>query len=174
MRYLSVMLLVSLALIAGCQKSSQIEEEIKKEPAAVSAIWECGGKKSWKFTFAEDGTIPEVKRGDGLLMVLSEGGKKINIGPNMSIEYIYGPCTWQYDEEKGVMKVDVIINNVNIKGSSEEINCTLFDSFEGRVSDDGNTWTAEWKSKEEYDVPERDNFKEGRRLIFKKVSEVEK
>lgn len=137
---LSLLLIVN---VSGCttQKS---DESSQMHQNNYFGTWQ-NDEVGWSFQFEPGGTISHVDRWDGLVMDLSLGGVTIE-APNdqMFASYVYGPCTWHFDENSNYLRATVTIEDLYVSVKGAGLSCKMIDSFEGPVSENGLVWTAFW------------------------------
>ena len=136
---------VILSSLAGCQKGSPADTE--KPKMSLAGVWS-EMEHDWVIKMADDGTISEVYRSDGLHMDLSVKGVQQEMqDENLFIQYIYGKCWWTYDQNTRILKATVTIDNFYVSAGEAELNCAIIDEFEGPVAEDGSTWKPQWTTK---------------------------
>ncbi len=173
--FILLVLFGSVLLLGGCQKNdiSKADNSIESNEELVSSIidiWQ-GRGTGWVIHMAADGNIPEVYRPEGLHMDLSTGGiEKGSANKEISVRYIYGDCFWSYDSKTNNLKVTVTLNNYYVNANGVELDCGMVDEFEGPLSSDKMTWTANWKTIiTMFGKNKSEQVSTGRTLIFDKI-----
>ena len=59
---------------------------------------------------------------------------------------ILGDVSTEYDSETRILKVAVMTSHYKIVNPTGELNGRIEDYFEGPITEDGQTWNAEWRS----------------------------
>ena len=152
-------------VFTGCQPGNV--RKIDYSP--IVGTWQTEGQGNpWKFVLQEDGRIFEVYRSDGLHMNLAEGGVQMELLEDVYVHYIYGPCTWTYNQDTNILKVTVIIDDFYIKAQDSELTCQVIDEFEAPLSEGSKSWRAVWKTTTKFNTPGPDEIVNGGTLTFKK------
>ncbi len=157
MRNLVVIIILSVVVLSGCSRSvSEVDDKSAAETRDC-VVWQSQGvAKPWRLVCQPDGSISEALQATGLHMILAEGGKKMEMGPSAFAHYMYGPCTWSYDQETNRLKAVVTIDDFYVQAHQSEISIMIIDELEGPLSEDGTRWNASWNRIERY----RNPFKE--------------
>jgi len=148
---------ISLLLLAGCQDGNEgnkaIDVIIKgggKFPQFLVGRWRADNA-GWEFVFEPGGTISSAVIDNGMLRVnpservatipLKDGGVGI---------YELGQWTVQYSPESRELSVEIVVDHFHLDMLSYGLTGQTDDLFVGRVSEDLQTWTAEWSTFPEY------------------------
>lgn len=138
-------------------------------PPELVGVWR-GYGNGWEIHFAKDGSISEVLRVEGLRMDLSEEfTEKASHNNEIYVRYTYGDCFWSYDGETSILKATVTLDNYYANVKETLLSCVMVDEFEGQVSEDKMTWTANWKTVTTFDNGKPDQISTDRILIFNKL-----
>ena len=173
-RLLVLVCCVFLFLFSGCQqndifKASDSVESGEESVSPVIDIWR-GQGNGWVIYLGADGNIPEVYRIEGLHMDLSEKGvQEESPDKELFVGYTYGNCFWSYDSEMNNLKATVTLDNYYVNAGGAELSCGMVDEFEGPVSSDKKTWTANWTTITTFDANIPEQISTGRILIFNKT-----
>ncbi len=171
--FLSTIYFICIVLISGCQQNdiSKITNpiEISEDTVSFAGVWS-GQGSDWVIHIGVDGNIPEVHRAGGLHMDLSvEGIKNESPDKQLFVQYIYGDCFWSYNTETNNLKATVTLDNYYMDIGGIEVSYAMVDEFEGPVSSDKMTWTANWKTITTFDTNTSDQVSTGRKIIFVKL-----
>ncbi len=148
---------VILLVFSSCQNSS-------KTYSGVDVIIEGGGqfpeflvggwksdKYNWEFVFEPDGTISSAMIDTGLVRVNpNEKFATIQLRDEGKADYQLGRWTVQYSPDERELMVEVVIKHFYIDKISFVLEGKSRDWFLGNVSDDLQTWRADWYTFPEY------------------------
>lgn len=174
MKQLLVLVCCVFPLFAGCQqnsisKVSNSAENSEKSVPSATEVWR-GRGNGWVIYMAADGNIPELYRSEGLHMILSEKGtQKESANKQLLVRYTYGNCFWSYDPKTNNLKATVTLDNYYVNARGAELSCGMVDEFEGPVSADKKTWTANWKTITTLDANTPEQISTGRKVIFDRM-----
>lgn len=170
-----------LTLIGGCESPGPKSENIKRSAAVESdfpeflvGTWE-SEKGRWSFTFEPDGSISHFRHGGGMEFDVAQGGLVEQWRGGGQAVFALGPCTAEYDQINGQLKVTIIVENYLITFQNAAMEGSFHDDFSGRVFEDGAQWHAVWTSTGEVFGRSSDgpNNVTSKALVFKKVSSTE-
>lgn len=160
MRRLLILLVCGLSvllLLSGCQGSAA-------NKSGVDVIVEGGGKfpqflvgkwrpddAGWEFVFEPDGTISSAMIDNGMLIVNpSERVATIPLKDGGVGTYELGQWTVQYSPSNRELSVQIVVDQLHLDMLSFGLLGRTDDLFVGPVSEDWQTWTAEWSTFPEY------------------------
>jgi hypothetical protein len=156
--------------LAGCGPEKITKPQQTPLPSiqpAIAGVWQTAAMNPWKLTLAEDGTVTEVLRKDGLHFVMVDGSVEYRPLENVYAKYVFGPCLWDYDPVNRRLNVVLTIDDMLVKTGQQEFQCSLIDEFSGTISEDGKTWTPEWIMTQKYQASQDDVFDNGTQTFTK-------
>ncbi|HOK96007.1 MAG TPA: hypothetical protein PKW71_07760 [Anaerohalosphaeraceae bacterium] len=170
---------VLLAAFCGC-RNSQISSSKTAGPfpETMVGIWQAqvgyDDQNIYGIKFEPDGSISKIVHNVGGAINVSEGGCS-GLGPDPDTYYMFvlGPAVAKYNPRKKEIAVEIHIDNYEMKLPQGILKGRIIDKFSGPASQDGKTWTAEWRcyswleGADEPDIKEIDKNPE--QLIFKKI-----
>lgn len=161
-------LVIACVFIAGCG-SEQASNPPQTEDSGIAGVWKTYDEKPWQLTLAPDGTVTDVIRSDGLHFVIAEGKLVIEPQEKLHAHYVFGPCTWSYDEISNRLEVSLNVEDMYILTEQTEFKCSFSDTFSGTLSKDSKTWTPEYILTTQFEPPALDQVANNGILTFKKV-----
>ena len=136
--------------LAGCHKPCEVNgvsvDSANKFPEFLVGTWKAD-KHDWAVVFASDGSISSVVHTLWALPISVEEGGVYLEGkePGTFALFVIGECEASYNPTTRELSSRIILDafeinmpNTNYKGKSE-------DHFVGPVSEDGKTWSVEWR-----------------------------
>jgi len=104
----------------------------------------------WEFVFEEDGTISSAVVSLGAVRL--KPGRVTTVPMHQGGEGIFEPGRWvvQYNPDERELIVKISIKNFYIELGEDTLDGSGEDIFVGRISEDGESWPAEWTSYPKY------------------------
>ncbi|MFA5252965.1 MAG: hypothetical protein WC454_10335 [Phycisphaerae bacterium] len=172
-------------LLGGCQEPGRTKSGVtvviidgnEPFPQALAGRWK-DSEKGWEFVFEPDGTISSAVIDSNFMAV--EPAKRVAQKPMLVGKSVYklGQWTVQYTPKTRELGVEVVVDFFHVDFGKTWLEGSSTDWFVGTVSEDYQTWQAEWVSFPEYiaytpepgelPVDPNDTIKE---LLFKKVTD---
>lgn len=152
---------VVLLVLAGCQgpvggpapRSGVVEVIVEgggEFPESLSGRWK-DEKRGWEFVFEPDGTISSAVIDSGFIEVIpSEQVATIPMRMGGKAVYKLGRWTVQYSPGSRELAVEVVVDDFHIDMGRNALEGHSTDWFIGPVSEDLQTWQAEWHSFPKY------------------------
>ena len=182
-------LAIVLAGVTGCQESTRRNEFVEvlidgdgRFPASMAGQWKAD-QGGWEIVFEPDGTISSAVISFGKINVVP--GQVTTIPMRKGGQGVVEPDLWtvQYSQESRELVVEIRMKNFRMELGDNLVEGNLRDLLIGEVSEDGQSWRADWISYGDYIVTtsEHDGYKlpmsEGSEikgtLLFKKVANPE-
>jgi hypothetical protein len=150
--------LVSLVLclsVAGCQESSQTNNQSKKYkvPKTMVGVWEAKAVDNeistakWAFKIESDGSIRKLNHIVAGRIDMRTGGYEVEgPDPGTFAAFTMGPCETSYSDSNGIFVVRIVLDGFTMKLPQGELSGQSDDYFKGKVSKDGKVWQADWYS----------------------------
>jgi hypothetical protein len=165
----SVCVLLLLAAMSGCGDSLRNGRQPQKLPDEVAGTWQARDNV-WRIVLTPDGRVDSAQIPLGNVKIRPNKATKIEMADGSVSTYKAGDCTVFYDPDTRELRVEVIVEEVNIAFMTERIEGHTKDVFIGTVSEDGTVWKTDWLSF--FDLGERfpmepDAVGEG--LVFDKI-----
>lgn len=116
-------------------------------PESMVGVWEASvDKYKWGIKFEPDGSILRLEHIFAGKVKMEEEGIYME-GPDEGTfaVFIMGPCEARYIPETRMIKVKIILDYYIMELPGGELEGRAEDYFEGPVSEDGKTWTVEWR-----------------------------
>jgi len=143
---------VLVTAFAGCQNGAKGKDGVKfavagggRFPRSLAGTWK-DSETGWEFVFERDGTISSAVIESGLLRV-RPGQKTIPIKTEKGQGvYEMGPWGALYSPQDRELSISVVIDRYVFELKSFGVEGASSDYFVGPVSQDWQTWTAEWYS----------------------------
>ena len=149
-----------LCINSGCNRQSEISLPQQPEsktslkqapfPDFLVGIWKCGtdpNQYTWGFKFEKDGTISAMRNFLNLRIEVSEGSVYEQAADaNVGWASTLGPVEVNYDPNGRILMVKVVTDYFMFRIYAQMLEGNSVDTFTGPVSQDGLTWTAEWRS----------------------------
>ena len=148
--------LVFVLALWGCgqqnEKKSgqpQLESETREDafPEVMVGVWEAEVTEwnKWGIKFEPDGSIQKIIHSVAGPVKLSEGGV-YGEGPDEGTYFFFimGPCEAKYSPLTRTLEVKIVVESYTMKLPTGELEGRIEDYFSGKVSEDGQTWEAEW------------------------------
>jgi len=109
-------------------------------------------KGQWEFVFEPDGTISSAVIDNGMVRVKPTSDRITTIPMKMGGKGIYKLGQWavQYSPETRELVVEVVVDHFHLEMGPSALEGNSEDWFIGRVSEDSQTWVAEWTSFPKY------------------------
>lgn len=183
MRRLLLLIVCSVCLwgLVSCQKGDLHVENVDGSgqfPGFLVGWWKAD-RFGWAFKFERDGSIAYVTHIIWDLTIdVEEGGRFLEgLYEDTDVDtyavFALGLCEAEYDSATRNLKVKAILDHYEIKTPVGSLEGRSDDFFEGPVSEDGKTWTVDWRSYSYMDgatLPDIDFINEHpERLVFTKV-----
>lgn len=135
-------------LLVGC-RSADTQQKCNIErpfPQVMVGVWEAD-KGNWVIRFEADGSVKKIRHMLAGESVIADGGMYYE-GPDEGTYamYVYGECGAKYDACANEVEVLITLDKFEMQLPTGLLEGTAKDYFTGQVSDDGNTWVAEWRS----------------------------
>lgn len=177
--------LVFCCFAAGCQsfggKSTRVVVQGASEfPDSLAGRWQAE-KYGWEIVLRPDGTISWARINLGRIKVIP--GRLNEVPMKKGGTSVLQPGQWsvEYSAQQRSLAVEIIIERYHIELGDDVIEGKLRDVLVGKVSEDGEQWSAEWYSEPEYvvktgeDAPQELAIDESDRIrgavLFRKVEE---
>jgi hypothetical protein len=147
-----------LIFLAGCgqesRKAASIPSQLRWEektqsdtfPEFLVGVWKAD-EFSWAFKFEADGTIPRLEHVFAGKMDVEDEGIYME-GPDEGTfaVFVIGPCEAKYDPNSRQLSVKIVLDRFHMRLPGGDLEGWEEDYFEGPVSEDGKTWTVDWRS----------------------------
>lgn len=154
--------------------------EFQKEtfPEFLVGVW-TSDRFNWAFKFEPDGSILRLVHMVAGEVSIEEGGVYME-GPDEGTFAMFSiePCETWYDTDNRRLGVKSTLERFHMRLPSGDLEGREEDYFEGPVSEDGKTWTVDWRSYSwlEGAGPLDTDFidKNPEKLIFSKVDDPNK
>ena len=150
MKTLLICMLVFLfAGLAGCNTPSGgvivIIEDSGHISDSLAGTWQ-SDKYGWEFVFEPDGTISSAVVPLGNVRV--EPGKITKVPMKLDGEGTYKPGEWVvvYSPPQRMLTVTITLDRIHLELGKGLLKGSSRDVFTGQLSEDGETWFAEWTS----------------------------
>lgn len=143
---------VLVSSLAGCRNGSKSSEAIDiiivgggKFPKYLVGKWK-PDNAGWEFVFEPDGSISSAVIDSGLLRVrpMSERIATIPLIDDGIGTYELGKWMVQYSHADRVLTVEVVVDHFHLDLKTYGLKGHSTDLFIGPVSEDWQTWQAEW------------------------------
>jgi uncharacterized protein YceK len=135
-------------LLSGCGKPTQgTNPETGLYPPEVAGIWKAQDQdQEWAIKVESDGSISKVYHPIVGPIRVAEGGANME-GPveGTFALFVLGTCKTEYIPSRRILKATVNLDSYHFKLPQGELQGRTEDYFEGPVSSDGATWTAQWR-----------------------------
>jgi hypothetical protein len=120
-------------------------------PKSMVGVWEAvvneRDASKWGIKFEPDGSIKKIIHFLGGPIDLAKGGVDITgPDPNTYAAFIMGPCIARYNKTTKTLKVKIVLEYYEMQMPAGNLKGRIEDYFTGPVTEDGNTWNAEWQS----------------------------
>ena len=176
---------VFLLGLAGCGQQSekisgqsQLESKETKDdvfPEFLAGVWRAD-RFNWAFKFESDGSILRLKHMFAGKVKMEEEGVYLE-GPEPNdgtfAVFVMGLCEAKYDASSRQLSVKVTLEKFHMRLPGGDLEGRQEDYFDGPVSEDGKTWTVDWREYSwlEGATPPDPNLVEAypERLIFSKL-----
>ena len=173
MRRIALCTTILVALAGpGCRELQQVPEEEKPEvEARYAGEWQATNGQ-WTLCFAPDGTLESAVIPLGNVRIRPKKVTHITMKDDQTSSIKAGPCDVKYSPETRNLYARIPLEDVHIVYENNVIDGNQVDQFMGAISEDGQTWVADWINSFNYgprfplDV-KNDHVK---RLIFKKTA----
>ena len=154
-------------------KKTQNNLDNNKFPDYLVGTWlaTTKDKEKWIFTFEPEGTISKFKHFVGMEFVVADRERVDQLRDGVEARYLLGPCTAIYNEKTRELNVTVIIESYEVKFKTGSIKGNFYDYIIGYISEDGQTWNAEWIDQNEIFGSGKSEFDKPQAIVFKKVTE---
>jgi hypothetical protein len=113
-------------------------------PEFLVGIWDANDL-GWEFKFELDGRISKLMH-TGTPINVGEGGMYKQFGSGNSIAYALGPCETKYDPKTRQLSVKIVVDYCRMEVDSSSLEYRSIEYFDGPVSEDGKSWTADWRN----------------------------
>lgn len=140
-------------LLCSCQQKLSCGQKSKIEnfPPQMVGTWDCQfgplAVNRWQITFNPDGTIPKIYHYVFGELIVSDGGiYKDGPDPNTYMVVALGPVDAEYDPATKILTIEVVIDDYEMKLPAGTLKGRIIDKLTGKISEDGKTWNAEWRS----------------------------
>lgn len=175
-------------IISGCQESTKKSKPVKEPvkvivvgdqsfPKELAGKW-VADKSGWEFNIEPNGVISKALIDNGMVWI-KPADRITTIPMQMGGKGTYklGQWTVQYTPKTHELAVDVVVSYYHLDMGSNALEGNLDDWFVGTVSDDFQTWKADWIRIPKYialtpkpnELPVRpEDYPQGE-LIFKKM-----
>jgi hypothetical protein len=147
-----------LCISSGCNRQNktspppQTESKASLEqgsfPAFLVGTWkaEDSNQYNWEFTFEKDGTISSLRNFMDIYIKVSEGGTYEQAADaNVDSASTLGPVEVGFDPNSRILTVKVMTDYFMLHIYDEIAEGNSIDTIFGPVSEDGKTWTTEWR-----------------------------
>jgi uncharacterized protein YceK len=133
-------------LLSGCGKPTQgTNPETGLYPPEVAGIWKAQDRE-WAIKVEPDGSISKLYHEVVGPIRVAEGGADWGKGDEGSFAvFVLGTCKTEYKASGRILKATVNLDSYHFKLPQGELQGRTEDYFEGPVSLDGSTWTAQWR-----------------------------
>ena len=175
-----IMIVISLASIllmaAGCRKdTAQKPKPVEPSPKLwlpdeVAGTWQAR-ESPWRITVDPNGTITSVLLPMGNVMVRPNHVTRVEMKDGSWSTYAAGDFDLEYSPSDRTLFVTVVMEDIDIVFMQNQIKGHSTDRFVGRVSQDGQMWTADWITQFDYGprFPQDPNDVYAEMLVFEKV-----
>lgn len=151
-----VLLAYSLSVITGCQGPS-----VNK--SGVEVIIEGGGEfpqflvgrwksrdYAWQFVFEPNGAISSAAINMGEVEITA--GQTATFSTESGGNAVFKPGLWtvRYDSQFRELTVEIVMNYIRLERGPNVLEGKERDLFTGEISQDGNSWQADWFSFPDY------------------------
>ncbi len=172
-----------LLFISGCQESAKktVKTTVKADsnfPQIMVGVWEARTGENpgerWVIELDSNGLIKNMDHFVGGPIVVAEGGRSdLGPDPNTSFSVILGPCTSSFDPKTEILNLEINLDYFEMLLPQGALSGRMKDTFSGKVSRDGHTWEADWRSYgwlESASPPDVNDINANpEKLIFKKI-----
>jgi len=163
-------------LLSGCGKPTQgTNPQTGLVPPEVAGIWKAKDQdQEWAIKVERDGSISKVYHPIVGPIRVAEGGANME-GPDEGTfaVFVMGKCQTEYHPSGRILKATVNLDSYHFKLPQGELQGRTEDYFEGPVSSDGSTWTAQWRQYGYLDgaaKPDRESIDANPvKIVFQKV-----
>lgn len=187
MRKLTILLLLVIVFIGGCQKTAQqepVEVIIDGDgqfPTELVGTWTSEGKTGWEITFAEDGSISKVLVSLGKFEVIP--GQTTVVSMKKGKKSVITPGQWlvQYSPAESALFVEIVLDSFHIEVGDGTIDGSSRSLFAGTVDLEANQWSTTWVLFREaiantpeisnFDLSTNQDYGEAKQVVFNKVVE---
>lgn len=185
MNRIIVLLGCAFLMLSGCEGPARTKSGVtviidgnEPFPQALAGRWKDTEGRGWEFVFEPDGTISSAVIDSNFMAV--EPAKRVAQKPMLVGKAIYKLGQWlvQYKPKTRELGVEVVVDFFHVDFGKTWLEGNSTDWFVGTVSEDYQTWQAEWVSAPKYiaytpkpgelPVDPNDTITE---LLFKKVDE---
>jgi hypothetical protein len=153
-----------LLFVYGCSDRTEEEESSDEQqkttdkttagepngfPGFLVGTW-IANRGKWEFVFEPDGTISSAVIDNGLIRVNPR--QRYNRFDDGIVLKIYELGDWavEYLQEENELTVEVVVDNYSLEKEGIVMEGNSRDWFIGEISEDRQSWTAEWYSIEEF------------------------
>ena len=156
MERLIVLFGCAFLLLGGCQEPGRTKSGVtviidgnELFPQALAGRWK-DAEYGWEFVFEPDGTISSAVIDSGFMAV--EPAKRVAQKPMRVGKSVYnlGQWTVQYSPSTRILAVVVVVDFFHVDIGKTWLEGNSVDWFVGTVSEDYQTWVAEWASFPKY------------------------
>ena len=169
--WIASMLLTLVLCFVGCQEES-VKQPDGIDYSKVAGTWK-SERFNWEFTFNEYGKLLSLVHTMGVRIDVKKGGRTLKGIEGSEGVVVLGPCTTNYDANTRELKISVDIDYFDFKLPNGNLKGLTKDWFEGKLSEDGTKWIANWYSYGELEgaesKPDINNIKP-EKVIFTKIT----
>ena len=138
--------------VSGCHKGNNGAVNPTKEdgqfPDFQVGVWESTSETfDWGFKFEADGSISKMAHFFAGEVDMREGGYFAEgKDPNTHAYFIMGLSTVKYDPDTRQLRVEVVLEEFEMRLPQGVLNGRCHDFLEGPVSETGKAWEVAWES----------------------------
>jgi hypothetical protein len=143
---------ILLSLLSSCQKWVSTQKGgISNFPEKMVGTWQgpplLFGRPNWTISFEADGSISKIyHRIFGPLIVEEGGVYREGQEPGSYMVIALGNFETEYNPFSKIIKIKTVIEDYEMKFQAGTLEGRMIDTLVGKASEDGKTWTAEWRN----------------------------
>lgn len=144
-----LVLITSGITTTGCHPDQEIQVESEDGVSPYAGTWAVSGDSGdnrWQVTFDESGQLVSFINNAGIPITVEEGGAIIQLATGEIITYYIGQCNTEYDASNRLLNLSINDQLFIIEHpDGRQIEGYKSDNFVGTISEDGHTWTTNWR-----------------------------
>jgi len=120
-------------------------EDGSKMPDFLIGTWKAQPPYKWEITIAADGTIPKIYYPIARMSIDVASRLGYKTGREGAFwKFELGQCDARYNPATRRLSVGITVDSFHTKSPVIDMSGNMNDSFDGAISEDGKSWTAQW------------------------------